>query len=123
MERDTDLYDPQAEKVALMTLHAAKGLEFPVVFILGCEDNYIPFRRTPDDSVDLEEERRLFYVAMTRAKAQLFLSWAQYRQIYGTKVKRSLSPFVQDIETHLKASVAGKPTKHGAAEQKQLLLF
>ena len=123
LQSDTDLYNPQAEKVALMTLHAAKGLEFPVVFIVGCEDDYIPHRRSPADKTALDEERRLFYVAMTRAKEQLFLSWAQHRQIYGKKTKRTPSPFVQDIEARLMAHVASKPHKPRPPEQRQLQLF
>jgi superfamily I DNA/RNA helicase len=108
-----------------MTLHAAKGLEFPVVFIVGCEDGYLPYRRSESDPVDIAEERRLFYVAMTRARAQLFLSWAQTRVLFGKKTRRSLSPFVFDIEEHLKAHAssglkARRPTRPA---QRQLELF
>jgi DNA helicase II / ATP-dependent DNA helicase PcrA len=74
IDKDTDLYQPGVEKVSVMTLHAAKGLEFPVVFVAGCEDNIIPYRRPGKKDVDVEEERRLFYVGMTRAGRQLFLS-------------------------------------------------
>jgi DNA helicase-2/ATP-dependent DNA helicase PcrA len=123
LESDTDLYDSRSEKVALMTLHAAKGLEFAVVFIVGCEDDYLPLRRTDAAPVDLEEERRLFYVAMTRAKEQLFLSWAQSRRIYGKKSARFISPFVVDIETRLKTYTGIESRKRRPSGQTQLELF
>ena len=82
------------EAVALMTLHAAKGLEFPVVFICGVEDGLIPFR---ERDADLAEERRLFYVGMTRAEEELVLLRARSRQRYGERVQCALSPFVEEI--------------------------
>ena len=101
LQTDTDIFDSQAEKVALMTMHAAKGLEFPVVFIAGCEKDLIPLQRSKEKPIDLDEERRLFYVAMTRAKQRLYLTLAKKRRIYGKTVSRSLSPFVEDIEKGL----------------------
>lgn len=101
LQTDTDVYVSQAEKVTLMTMHAAKGLEFPVVFIAGCEQGYLPFRRSEHDPVNVDEERRLFYVAITRAERQLYFAWAKSRLIYGKKVSRSPSPFVGDIEKRL----------------------
>jgi len=101
LQTDTDTYEFQVEKVALMTMHAAKGLEFPVVFITGCEDDLIPFRKADGGETDIDEERRLFYVAMTRAKERLFFTWAKKRRIYGTAIARELSPFVRDIENRL----------------------
>ena len=101
MQTDTDTYINKAEKVALMTMHTAKGLEFPVVFVTGCEKDYIPFRRSPNIQVDVDEERRLFYVAMTRAEEKLYLTYAKKRRIYGKIVKRQISPFVRDIENDL----------------------
>jgi superfamily I DNA/RNA helicase len=101
LQTDTDIFDSQAEKVALMTMHAAKGLEFPVVFIAGCEKDLIPLQRSKEKPIDLDEERRLFYVAMTRAKQRLYLTVAKKRRIYGKTVSRSLSPFVEDIEKGL----------------------
>jgi len=102
MNQDTDFYDARAEKVALMTMHAAKGLEFPVVFVTGCEEGLIPYHRNAQDKGDEAEERRLFYVAMTRARDQLYLTCAHKRPIYGKQVDRVLSPFVADIEERLK---------------------
>ncbi len=100
---DTDSYHPRAEKVALMTMHAAKGLEFPVVFISGCEEGLIPFRRRTKEeaSGDVAEERRLFYVAMTRAKERLYLTWSRHRKVYGQSESRRVSAFVGDIEPGL----------------------
>ena len=102
MKRDTDLYDPKAQSVALMTIHAAKGLEFPVVFICGCEDGLIPYRHLQRAEVDIHEERRLFYVAMTRAKERLYVSYAKSRSIYGRPIKSIPSPFLASISADLK---------------------
>ena len=106
LQSDTDTFMQNAQNVALMTMHAAKGLEFPVVFVAGCEDGLIPFHPIPlhgagGKKSDIEEERRLFYVAMTRAKKVLFLTWAKKRRIYGKSVRREVSPFIQAIETSL----------------------
>ncbi len=94
LQRDTDLYHPHAERVALISMHAAKGLEFPVVFVAGCEEGLIPSRAAEDR----EEERRLLYVAMTRAGQRLFLTWARRRRLFGKTEEREMSPFVRDIE-------------------------
>ena len=73
LQSEADQYDGRADRVTLMSLHAAKGLEFPVVFIAGCEDGLLPY--TPANrEVDLDEERRLFYVGMTRAQRRLILT-------------------------------------------------
>ncbi|KJS29102.1 MAG: hypothetical protein VR64_21605 [Desulfatitalea sp. BRH_c12] len=120
LQRDTDLHRPDVEKVALMTLHASKGLEFPVVFIAGCEQGLIPFHRPGATGVDLDEERRLFFVALTRAKERLYLSWARRRARFGTTADQRLSPFVEDIERRLKQVVAAQPAN---AVQQQLSLF
>jgi superfamily I DNA/RNA helicase len=121
LQADTDIYEPRAEKVALMTMHAAKGLEFPVVFVVGCEKGYLPFQRSASETADIDEERRLFYVAMTRAQEQLYLTYAQKRRIYGKTEKRTPSPFVGAIEGRLKTvekKIPGKPTKQGPAQLK-----
>ena len=125
LHTDTDEYSQKAEKVSLMTMHAAKGLEFPVVFITGCEAGFIPFKRPNSRQIDVEEERRLFYVAMTRAKDRLYLSRAKKRRIYGKFEDRLLSPFVADIETRLKKdeSPRAKKRKKKGSEQHQLQLF
>ena len=106
------------EAVALMTLHAAKGLEFPVVFICGVEDGLIPFR---ERDADLAEERRLFYVGMTRAEEELVLLRARSRQRYGERVQCALSPFVEEIPARLLArEEVAMPRRRGA---EQLSLF
>lgn len=108
LQQDTDLYHPAVEKVTLMSMHAAKGLEFKVVFVTGCEEDLIPYRRPGADrqAVDIDEERRLFYVAMTRARERLFFSWARKRTVFGKTGVRKISPFVTDIEERLKLGLA-----------------
>ena len=125
LDTDTDAYLPRAEKVSLMTMHAAKGLEFPVVFIAGCEKDLIPLKRKGAESADPVEERRLFYVAMTRAMERLYLTRAKKRSIYGELTTRSPSPFVDDIENRLKKADAPRrqKKKKKEANQKQLELF
>jgi len=117
---DTDLYKEYTEKVSLMTLHAAKGLEFPVVFITGCEDGLIPYKRSKKHIPDIEEENRLFFVGMTRAKEMLFLTYANNRRIFGKKTTRKLSPFIRDIEEHLKDREKQAGRKQRGREQMQL---
>jgi DNA helicase-2/ATP-dependent DNA helicase PcrA len=84
-----------------MTLHTSKGLEFPVVFVSGMEDGIFPHRRAFEDASELEEERRLCYVGMTRAKDRLFLTSAVRRRIYGTELYNPPSMFLQDIPPEL----------------------
>ena len=72
LQSETDAYDPRADRVTLMSLHASKGLEFPVVFIVGCEEGLLPYERK-GEAVDVEEERRLFYVGLTRVSESLSL--------------------------------------------------
>lgn len=99
--KDTDFYDPRVEGVTLMTLHASKGLEWKVVFIVGCEEGLIPYNEY-NKKADLNEERRLLYVGMTRAKQSLFISYAESRKIRGKRVKRYPSPFLTDIPSNIK---------------------
>ena len=110
LQKETDEYDPRAGRVTLMTLHASKGLEFPVVFITGCEENLIPYKRE-NKPFDLEEERRLFYVGMTRAKEKLILTHAKTRFLFGKTYKNHTSRFLYDIETALKESKMSKLLK------------
>ena len=89
-------------KVNLMTIHASKGLEFPVVFIIGCEDGIIPHARSMEEGDgNVEEERRLFYVAITRARDKLFISSCQRRRKMGGVVECTPSPFLQEIPEEL----------------------
>jgi DNA helicase-2/ATP-dependent DNA helicase PcrA len=93
---DIDLYEEQASAVTLMTLHSAKGLEFPVVFVCGLEEGLFPLSRSMEKPEDLEEERRLFYVGATRAKERLFLTYARTRQRFGP-VASMKSRFIEEI--------------------------
>ncbi len=108
---DTDLGDDdQGDKITLLTLHAAKGLEFPVVFITGLEDGLLPHSRSFDDPEGLAEERRLFYVGITRAKDRLFLTHAFRRALYGGySDSMSKSGFLFDLPEDL-VSILGEGT-------------
>jgi DNA helicase-2/ATP-dependent DNA helicase PcrA len=94
---DTDAYDATSERISLMTLHAAKGLEFEHVFIIGLEDGLLPHERGSRDGDDLEEERRLFFVGVTRAKTSLYISYAQYRTARGQTLRTTPSPFLFEL--------------------------
>ena len=98
---DQDTYEGGADSVTLITLHAAKGLEFPVVFIAGLEEGVFPHSRALDDEKELEEERRLAYVGMTRAKRRLFLSHAWRRATWGMGQASVPSRFLLEIPAHL----------------------
>jgi DNA helicase-2/ATP-dependent DNA helicase PcrA len=93
--------DAQKDAVTLMTLHAAKGLEFPVVFIVGMEEGLFPHSRSLWDANELEEERRLAYVGITRAKNLLYLSYATRRLYFGEKISNPPSRFIIDIPEEL----------------------
>jgi len=94
---DKEKEDPN--KVSMMTIHAAKGLEFPYVYVVGMEENLFPSFLSISSRPDLEEERRLFYVAVTRAEKQLTLSYAQSRYQYGQQSFQELSRFVEEIDS------------------------
>ncbi|WP_462270647.1 3'-5' exonuclease, partial [Desulfobacter sp.] len=124
LDQDPDFLDKRVEKVSLMTMHAAKGLEFPVVFLTGCENGTIPFARDGKIVEDPDEERRLFYVAMTRAKEMLYLTYARKRRIFGREQQRIRSCFVDDIETELaRYKKAKKRVKKQKSRDIQLELF
>lgn len=97
---DQDELSEERTGVSLMTVHASKGLEFDYVFITGLEDGLFPHARM-DEEADDEEERRLFYVALTRARKQVFLSWAVARTIYGSREMTVPSGFINDIDPSL----------------------
>ena len=100
---EVDALDPRAEAVHLLTLHAAKGLEFPVVFLVGCEDGLLPLRwpgSTPTEA-DLAEERRLFFVGLTRAQDRLYVSHAARRFRHGSEREQSPTPFLSAIDAGL----------------------
>ncbi len=98
---DIDRHDPLVDAVTLMTLHNAKGLEFPVVFISGLEDGLFPLVRVFDEPADLEEERRLFYVGITRAEEKIYLTHARMRRRAGDVVPCKLSSFMKPMPERL----------------------
>jgi DNA helicase-2/ATP-dependent DNA helicase PcrA len=104
---DIDLWDDKREAVSLMTLHNAKGLEFPVVFITGAEEGLVPHHTSLEDLEELEEERRLFYVGMTRAKDRLFISLAAGRRGFRGWMPQVVSRFVEDIPMEFVEVVTG----------------
>lgn len=98
---DVDSYEEEASEVTLMTLHAAKGLEFPVVFLVGMEEGVFPLSRAMMEEAELEEERRLAYVGITRAEEALYLTNALSRTLYGKTQYNRPSRFVSEIESEL----------------------
>ena len=122
---EVDTWDPRAERISLLTLHAAKGLEFPVVFLVGCDDELLPLRYFSEE-VDVDEERRLFFVGLTRAQDQLYLSRALRRSHRGETRKTAPSPFLQDIEARLfekQAKLPARVAKKVEPKVEQLGLF
>ena len=113
---DTDQFDPEA-RVTLMTLHAAKGLEFPLVFLAGLEEGLFPHSRTLNNPDELEEERRLCYVGMTRAMNTLVLSRAHYRRRYGNDAPEASVPsrFLEEVPTQLMESLGGQAAGQSSA--------
>jgi DNA helicase II / ATP-dependent DNA helicase PcrA len=111
---DSDEYDPTIP-VSLMTLHSAKGLEFDAVFLAGLEEGLLPHSRSANSSAELEEERRLFYVGMTRAKQSLLISRAIYRRSYGEERLRASMPsrFLAEIPSELIEAAAGSLSEPG----------
>ena len=105
---DTDQLDSQS-RITLLTMHNAKGLEFPVVFIVGCEEGLFPHIRSNENTDDLEEERRLCYVAMTRAQTRLWIIRSRMRRTYGSDVPTMIqaSRFIGEIPKALVNNLSG----------------
>ena len=101
LDTEIDTWDPRADRISLLTLHAAKGLEFPVVFIAGCENGLLPLTWGKAEPAALAEERRLFYVGVTRAKTKLFLCRAKKRLWRGKVRELPPSPYLSDVEERL----------------------
>ncbi len=117
---DLDGADFSGDAVTLMTLHAAKGLEFPVVFMTGLEESIFPHSRALYDQSEMEEERRLCYVGMTRAKRELYMTYASSRMLYGGVQHNPPSRFLSEIDTQAQPATASSlPRDHGlmAAQQ------
>ena len=108
---DIDAYDQSTDCVSLMTLHAAKGLEFPVVFIPGAEDGIFPNMISMMDPAELEEDRRLAYVGITRAKKKLYFTHARMRMLYGRTQVNPLSRYVNEIDPTLIDAQGGEQAK------------
>lgn len=104
---DVDKYDENKNVVTLLTVHSAKGLEFPIVFISGCEEDIFPLSNKFSTDTRLEEERRLFYVAITRAKHKVFLSHARSRYRFGEVAYQSRSRFIDEVDPQTIAEVNG----------------
>jgi len=106
---DTDTREDSADAPTLLTLHSAKGLEFPIVMIVGMEEGVLPHSRSLEEPDEMEEERRLCYVGMTRAKRRLFLSYAFRRTVWGNSDVREPSRFLADIPRDLIEGAVPKP--------------
>jgi len=116
---DIDRYDPEADAVALLTLHSAKGLEFPVVFLTGMEEGLFPHIRSLDDPAEMEEERRLCYVGITRAQERLFLTRCEMRHLYGSVYANPPSRFLSEMPAEslaVAAETGETPPSREAAE-------
>jgi DNA helicase-2/ATP-dependent DNA helicase PcrA len=114
---DQDELEEAPDRVTLITLHAAKGLEFPVVFIVGMEEGLLPHRRALEDERELEEERRLAYVGMTRAKDRLYLVHAHHRSTYGVGAQSDPSRFLAELpEELLAAERSAAPFRRGGGD-------
>ena len=114
---DIDQLDERSEAVTLITLHQAKGLEFPVVFIVGMEEGVLPHFRSLPDPVQMEEERRLCYVGITRAREKVYLLHATRRSLMGSSAHNAPSRFLEDIPPHLVVSPSGRTAQKVQAHQ------
>jgi DNA helicase-2/ATP-dependent DNA helicase PcrA len=106
---DTDQYTGEAQ-VTLMTMHSAKGLEFPLVFVVGLEEGLMPHSRSAEDPAQMEEERRLLYVAITRAERSLAVSHAMRRRLYGNEVPSEPSRFLNELPVELLEDASHGPS-------------
>lgn len=116
---DIDRNDTASDRVSLMTVHAAKGLEFSTVFIVGLEENIFPSQRSLNSLGELEEERRLLYVAITRAKRHCYLTWAKSRYRYGKTEFGTPSRFIKEIDSALIHTGTGIPCSQTSYSRKQ----
>ncbi|MGL5806247.1 MAG: 3'-5' exonuclease, partial [Xenococcaceae cyanobacterium] len=114
---DLDNLEEGQEKVSLMTLHSAKGLEFPIVFLVGLEQGLFPHSRSLNDPMALEEERRLCYVGITRAQEQLFITYTRERRLWGSREAAIPSQFLQELPKELISSNVSQATKYRQVER------
>jgi uncharacterized protein (TIGR00375 family) len=115
--------DFSEEKVSIMTMHSAKGLEFPVVFIPNCVEGNIPFKKNDSSDIDIEEERRIFYVAVTRAGKKLYILKPEETQIFGKKTKTTESSFLKYLENDIIKEKTIKTQKDKINKNHQLSFF
>ncbi len=101
LSSDLDGLNEEQQKVSMMTLHSAKGLEFPIVYLVGMEQGLLPHNRTLNDPLEIEEERRLCYVGITRAQEQLFLTYTRERRLWGNREPAISSQFLQELPEEL----------------------
>lgn len=101
LSSDLDDLSEEQQKISMMTLHSAKGLEFPVVYLVGMEQGLLPHNRTLNDPLEIEEERRLCYVGITRAQEQLFLTYTRERRLWGNREPAVSSQFLQELPGEL----------------------
>jgi DNA helicase-2/ATP-dependent DNA helicase PcrA len=124
LQSDQDELKEEKNAVRLMTVHASKGLEFEYVFVTGLEEGLFPHERLHEEHMDegaMEEERRLFYVALTRAKKKVFLSYAGVRTIFGARQVTVPSEFIFDIDEELLAAEDTPPA--GGEEGGKIIFF
>lgn len=114
---DVDKLDPDADAVCMMTMHSAKGLEFPVVFIVGMEDGIFPSSRSMDSPESMEEERRLAYVGITRAKEKLYMTYAKQRMLFGSRQWNTRSKFIKEIDKRCIEKEDGTVITHKGSEE------
>ncbi len=122
---DVDEVDGDASRVTLMTLHTAKGLEYPVVFMVGLEDGVFPHLRSLGEPAEMEEERRLAYVGITRARELLYLSYAWCRNLWGQTQYNPPSRFLKEIPDGLVRPAAGgrrPPSRPGGASSRDAIV-
>jgi len=113
-----DQYDEKNNSVTLMTIHSAKGLEFPIVFVTGCEEDIFPLSQKFDSDSRLEEERRLFYVALTRAKEKIFISYARSRYRFGEVAYQSKSRFLDELDESTYEEMNGNAGRKAGRKKK-----
>jgi len=120
---DVDTYEEEKNAVTLLTIHGAKGLEFPVVFVSGCEEDIFPLSKRFSSDSTVEEERRLFYVAVTRAKQKVYVSHARSRYRFGEVAYQSRSRFIDELKPELLSEVNGSIGRKSARKTKKEIYY
>ncbi len=113
-----DQYEEKSNSITMMTIHSAKGLEFPIVFITGCEEDIFPLNQKFDADSRLEEERRLFYVALTRAKQKVYITYARSRYRFGEVAYQGRSRFIDELDPTVCNELNGANKKRAGRKRK-----